>query len=74
MDLSFGAYLRCTHKKESAMTIGSVGTAAVSPILPKVPEAVEAPGKDHDNDGDNGVSAAKSSTAAGVGSAIDKTA
>ena len=56
------------------MTIGSVGAAAASPILPKVPEAVETPGKDHDNDGDNGAAAAKSATASGVGSAIDKTA
>ena len=56
------------------MTIGSVGTAAASSVLPKVPKAVEPPGKDHDNDGDNGASAVKSATAAGVGSAVDKTA
>lgn len=56
------------------MTIGSVGSAAASAILPKMPEAAELPGKDHDNDADNGASAVKSATAAGVGKTIDKTA
>ena len=56
------------------MTIGSAGSATVSPVLPKVPVALEPPGKDHDNDGDNGASTVKSSTAAGVGNTIDKTA
>ncbi len=56
------------------MTIGSVGAATVSLAVPKVPEAVEPPGKDQDNDGDNGASAVKSATAAGVGGTIDKIA
>ena len=56
------------------MTIGSVGATAVSSVMPKVPEAVEPPGKDHDNDGDNGTPAVKSATGAGVGGTVDKTA
>lgn len=56
------------------MHIGSVSATAVSSVMPKTPEAVEGPGPDHDNDGDDTGSAVKSATAAGVGNAVDMTA
>ena len=59
---------------ENRMHIGSVSATAVSSVMPKTPEAVEGPGPDHDNDGDDTGSAVKSATAAGVGNAVDMTA
>ncbi|MGH6869899.1 MAG: hypothetical protein ACREHE_00195 [Rhizomicrobium sp.] len=56
------------------MHIASVGSMPQVAAMTKTPEATEAPGPDHDGDGDDGASAVKSATAPGVGQTVDMTA
>ena len=56
------------------MQTGSVGSSALASIMPKVPEAVEGPGPDHDGDSDDKNASVKSATASGVGKTVDITA
>ena len=55
------------------MHIASVGSVPANVVMPKVPEAAEGPGPDHDGDSDD-KGAVRSATAAGVGQAVDVTA
>ena len=56
---------------ENRMQIGNVSASMISSVVPKTPEAVEAPGPNHDGDGDDASSATRSATAPGVGKAVD---
>ena len=55
------------------MQIGSVGSAPQVAATAKAPESVEGPGPDHDGDADDAAGVAKSATAPGVGTVVDKT-
>ena len=53
------------------MNIAGSSAATISAVMPKPPESKEAPGPDHDGDGDDKGVAAQSATAPGVGKTID---
>jgi hypothetical protein len=53
------------------MNIAGSSAATISAVMPKPPESKEAPGPDHDGDGDDKGAAVQSATAAGVGKTVD---
>ena len=57
------------------MDAGSVGSSAVSALLPKAPPQAAAPAaQDNDGDNDHGAPDVKSATAPGVGTVVDRKA
>ena len=56
------------------MDIGSLSAQAASFVLPQNLTASSSAGKDNDGDNDNGAAEVKSTTAPGVGTAVDITA
>jgi hypothetical protein len=56
---------------EETVNIASSSAATISAVMPKAPESKEAPGPDHDGDGDDKGAAVQSATAPGVGKTVD---
>jgi hypothetical protein len=57
------------------MNVGSVGSSAVSALLPKaLPQAAAPAVQDNDGDSDHGAPDGKSATSPGVGTVVDQKA
>jgi hypothetical protein len=57
------------------MNVGSVGSSAVSALLPKaLPQAAAPAVQDNDGDSDHGAPDVKSATSPGVGTVVDQKA